>query len=274
MKNIFRIAKKEYAGFINNPLVLIVLSLYVIYCVLNVNQFLINLNKYNTQDLNEGVIANVQLFSSLTWTCCIVGIIIGCSTISSERIGKAMNTLATKPVYRDTIINGKIVGAVLFLASIIGFIMILSTAILLIFGGNTVLQCFDTYVFNLPFIFAFSICYVMVFLAISMLISLLVKEQSMAMILNFLIIVVSSLIFRSNVVLSIDNVLPGYDLGQLCSTMAPEGVILSITSKFYNYSPVPLLSFAVILPDIVRLFICAFAIMVLCYIVFIVRDIS
>lgn len=275
MKNAWKIAKKEYADYLSNPLVLVVLSLYVIYCLLNINLTinLINRNMFQ-DDLNIGIAANLKLLSSLTWTCSIIGVIIGCSTISSERMGKAINILMTKPVYRDTIINGKIVGAVLFLGSIIGLIIILSTAALLIFCGNKFIPCFNVYLFNLPYIFAFSICFVLVFLGISMLISLLIKEQSMAMILNFLLIVILTLVFSSNVVLNVDSVLPGYDLGLLFSTMSPEGILITISSKFTNYNPVPQLSFAIILPEIERLFVLASVIIGLCYVVFIVRDIS
>ena len=64
----------------------------------------------------------------LTWCGPIIGVIIGCSTISAERMGNALNTLITKPVYRDTIINGKIMGSLIFFAAYIFFIMLIFTA--------------------------------------------------------------------------------------------------------------------------------------------------
>lgn len=275
MSNVLRIAKKEYVDFISNPLVLIVLFSYVIYNILYINQFVNYVNQSRIDDLkNIGVAANLFLLFTLTWTCSLVGIIIGCSTISSERMGNAISTLITKPVYRDTIINGKIVGAILFLASIILFIILLSTAILLILCGNTFSQYIISYFSNLPYIFVFSLAYVMLFLSISMLISLLVREQAFAMIISFLTIVISNLMYTANIVLNIDNVIPGFDLGNLCSILSPEGTIYRIGSIFVNESPVPQESFTVILPEIYQFLIFAIIITFISYIIFIRRDIS
>lgn len=78
--------------------------------------FILNMNGQTSNNMADEQLFSLMLGWSKTIMSCgtIIGIMIGFSTISSEKFGKALNILVTKPLYRDTIINGKIIACIGF----------------------------------------------------------------------------------------------------------------------------------------------------------------
>ena len=215
-----------------------------------------------------------SLFVSLTWYSSIVGIIIGCSIISSERAGNAINTLVAKPVYRDTIINGKLLGSLAFLASVMVFVIALNSAGFMIACGSSLAPFLTDYISRIPFIFAFAMVYVTVFLSVSMFMSILIRAQSFAMILSFFTVLISDLMYNASFALNLDNLFPGHGIGQLCVYLSPAGSLYGILMTFFNTSIGATDAFILIIPDILKFLIYAAIATLLSYILFIRRDIS
>ncbi len=282
MYNTYKIAKKEYIDLISNPMVIIILISFIILICCNIFEFsyYLNLAKTNTNltipfNGNIGIFVANNLLMTLTRYSTIVGIIIGCSIISSERAGKAINTLITKPIYRDTIINGKLLGSLAFLASVMVFVIALNTAVLMVVRGSSLAPFLSDYVSRIPFIFAFAMVYVAVFLSVSMLISLLIRSQSFAMILSLFTVLVSDMMNNINFALCLDNLFPGNGIGQLCVNLSPTGVLYWVLLKFFNSSTGVLDAFVeVMVPEMQKFLIYTAIALLFSYILFIKRDIS
>lgn len=224
---------------------------------------------------NMGIAADNNVFFVLAWFGTIIGIIIGCSTISSERMGGALNTLVVKPLYRDTIINGKVLGSLAFLACLIIFLILFYTSALFILCGNLVAPHFLDYFERLPFMFLFIMVFAMVFLSLSMLISLLVNDQAFAMILGTLTVYIS-LNFSSTVSSNLNNILPGSGLGNMLEGFSPYSLMWNggVQNRFMNTSLGAFDAFMNIFPDFVKLLLFVVVVMALNYIVFVRRDIA
>lgn len=278
MRNVLVIARKEYVDLYSNFMVLIVLLAYFVFIVYHIYLFGITLHSTSGVQLlfydNLGNAAANYVFNTLTWVSTLVGIIIGCSMISSERIGNAINTLIAKPVNRISIINGKIIGSLAFLASIQIIVIALFTAGYLFLYGNDVDPYLYDYLCRLPFIFLFAMVYVMVFLSASMLISLIVKDQAFAMILSLLTVYISDVLWHTNVALNVDKIFPGNGLGALCVYLSPRGSLIQIQRDFFDVSKGAFDAFQQIMPELLKFFIYAIIALLLSYVIFIRRDIS
>ncbi|AFC99211.1 ABC-type transport system involved in multi-copper enzyme maturation, permease component [Methanocella conradii HZ254] len=278
MGSMLTIAKKEFTDLLNNRMVLLVLIAFLIYVLSNIYTFYSVLNgwKPGAQPMfheNMGIAADNNVFFTLSFYGTIMGIIIGCSTVSSERIGKALSVLNVKPVYRDAIINGKVLGSLAFLASVILFYIAIFTIGFLLLCGNALAPFLLDYFSRLPFVFLFIMVYTTVFLSISLLISLLVRDQAFAMILSTLAVYISQIMYV-DVSYNLGNILPGYGLDRLCISLSHEGTLwLQVQPKFMNTSLGAYDAFLSILPEFIRLLITIVITMALSYIVFVRRDI-
>ncbi len=258
---------------------LIVLAAFFIYIISTVYLFYTVLNGIHPGQLmfheNTGIAADNYVFFTLAFYGTIMGIIIGCSTISAERMGNALNTLIVKPVYRDTIINGKLLGSLVFLAIVIIFYILIFTLGFLLLCGNAIAPFLVDYFSRLPFVFLFVMVYTTVFLSISLFISLLIKNQSFAMILSTLTVYISMMLYLPSVATNINNILPGYGLDSLCVSLSPEGTLwLQVQPKFMDVNLGAYDAFISVLPEFTRFLLYIIIVMALSYIIFVRRDIS
>jgi ABC-2 type transport system permease protein len=279
MGNVVTIARKEFVDLLSNRMVIIVLIAFLIYVVSNVYLFYAVLNGIKPGQLmfyeNTGVAADNSVFFTLSFYGTIMGIIIGCSSISSERMGKALNTLVVKPVYRDTIINGKLLGSLAFLSIAILFFIAVFTSGFLLLCGNALAPFLLDYFYRLPFVFLFIIVYTFVFLSISILISLLVRDQAFAMILSTLTVYITKIMYLPDIANNLNNIFPGYGLNKLCVDLSPESTLWwQVQPKFMNTSVGALDAFLSILPEFGKLLLYIIIALSLSYIVFVWRDIS
>jgi len=279
MRNVLLIARKEFVDILSNRMVLFVLVLFTFYVFTLVYDFSIVVNggrpgaKVGLDD-NNGVAAANYILYMLTWCGTIIGIIIGCSTISTERMGSALNTLITKPLYRDTIINGKIIGSLLFFAAYILFIMAIFTAAFLVFCGNALAPYLADYFSRLPFMFIFVLIYIGVFLSLSLLVSLLVRDQAIAMVISVVFVYFSEVLVGQSISRNLSNILPGLGLEGLLSGLSPKSVATQAHLVFAHSWNDAYSAFFKILPGMEKLLLFMVIGMILSYIVFVKRDIS
>lgn len=279
MSNVLNIAKKEFVDLLCNRVVLIVLitfSIFIIMAVENFN-FIINGGHPGAKvmfDSNLGIAADNYIFYTLAWYGSVIGIVIGCSTISSERIGRALNTLLVKPVYRDTIINGKLLGSMVFLAAVTILFIAIFTAGFFILSGSAIAPFFTDYFTRLPFVFIFVMVFVGAFLAVSVLISLLVQDQAFAMILSAFTIYLSTVTYLPDVASNINYILPGYGLNSLFIGMSPGSVVQNAQFHMMNVNLGALEAFLTVMPEMEIMLVYVIIALVLSYIIFMRRDIS
>lgn len=279
MGNVWVIAKKEFTDLISNRLVLLVLIALLIYSLSDIYNFYVVLNGWEPgahllYNQNLGISADNNVFMGLTWFGTIIGIVIGCSMISSERAGNALNTLVVKPVYRDTIINGKLLGGIIFFSSIIFFFIAIFTAVFFVLCGSALAPFLSSYFSLLPFVYIYIMVFVLVFLSLSMLISLLIRDQAFSMIISILTVYIS--MNGSDISHNLNNLFPGSGLGQLVVSLSPYSMLWDggVQNRFMNTSLGAWDAFLGVLPDFVRLSLIVVVTLVLSYIIFVRSDIS
>jgi ABC-2 type transport system permease protein len=260
-------------------MVLLVLVVFLVYIVSTIYDFNFTLHggkpgaQVTYQD-NVGIAAANTVFYMLSWFCSLVGITIGCSVISSERMGNTLNTLIVKPVYRDTIINGKLLGSLGFLAGIMAVLTAVFTLGFFLFCGDIFVSFLSDYFARLPFVFVFALVNVAMFLTFSMLLSIIVRDQAFAMILSVLAVYISEIVTYRTISSTLNNIIPGFGFDKLLPGLSPSGILLKVQPLLMDPQVGAYDAFLNSLPDLIILLIYAVIAMVLSYIVFVRRDIS
>lgn len=232
MGNALNIAKKEFKDLLNDRILLVVIAVYLLYLSIVLT------NVYNRltsgfYEENPGIygfdhIANLagsmmdQYTLILSRYGALLGIAVGFLSISGERHGGALNVLVSKPLYRDTIITGKMIGSLGFLLCIFTFVSLFLTAGIFIICGSTLGPVIGECLARIPIALVTALLYVLVFFFVSMIISILVKNYAFSLILALL----------------------AWNFSELMKTMSVTGFIAlylgdleGITSFFWDISP-------------------------------------
>ena len=284
MSNVINIARKEFKDLLSSKMMFVVLFGYafVILCQIF---FIYNIlsggmgNSYLEYGNNLGMAFANRLFSTLTNSYGpILGIMIGCTSIASERYGNALNTLIVKPLYRDTIINGKLLGSLAFLALVICAIIVFYTSSLLILFGDAFAPTFYDYLSRLPIIFAFSIILIAIFMAISMFMATLIKNQVFAIVMSTIVLYVSVNIENlakpfSKMMFPVSD-MQEMQIYSLIINSTPTGYLQHLKDNIFNISINALDTFQLVLPDLFKFALFLVIACVFSYILFMVRDIS
>jgi len=288
MGNVFNIAKKEFADLLNNRMVLFILAFYLLLILNVIWGFSGVIDSLNSPTSGRVLIGNgdlsvpmsISLYSILVQYGLLVGVVLGVSLIASERKAGALNTLIVKPLYRDTIINGKLLAATGFLVCLFGMASALYTAAIIVFYGNTVSGVLSSYFERLPVVLLLAIVYVMIFLLLSMLMSILVRSQAFALILGMLITYISQTLISSNFAGTLPIIISRGDsrpLESAIASLSPDSVI-NVNSAFFRALFDPSMGVVNVVSsyeaDIVRILIFFGVSLALCYIAFIRRDIA
>ncbi len=281
MRNVWNVARKEYADLVHSRMNLIVLVAFLLYSLMVIYKFYEGVNdmvpggKLRFYD-NLGLAGDNFLFISLGFFGAVIGIIIGCSSISSERVGHALNTLTTKPVHRTTIINGKLLGMLLFLLSIMAVFTVLFTVMYLLFCGSAIVPHLSEYLFRLPFVIFVALVYVLVFLTMSMLISLVVRNQAFALILSAVFLYAVEEMGMLGQYL--DMALPGHGFYAFFVKLSPKDLIAfgmdSVQNRLMDTSSGAVDAFMSTLPELSQLLVYVAILLGLGYVIFTRRDIS
>ncbi len=279
MRGIFVIAKKEFRDLLNSRLVLIILAFYV----------LVLLTSLYLDSGTEGIGTSVGfLLVSPGWDACyfgsLVAVVLGFSSMSFETSGKSLNTLLVKPLYRDTIINGKLLGVLAFMSWIFWITIAVYTIAIYLFAGNLLSQYLLLYIERLPFVFLLYLLCCMLFYSLSMLMCVLFREQSFALFLGLLswiilIHLLNDAVMVQNIADSL-HVLFGGEFYNIAEVLSPILLVRAIlmsgdSSVFFggNVSSAGAWLFSVI-PYVFMLALYCFVATVLGYAAFLRRDVS
>ena len=128
LSNIFVIAQKEFADNLWSPRVISIVSIFTIIIFSFSYRAVINgRNIFEFGFLDVAQIIAVFLP--------LLGIALGFDAIVKERKSQSLNILLTHPVYRDNIITGKILGAMITLALVVCVAVATSVGTMLIISG-------------------------------------------------------------------------------------------------------------------------------------------
>ncbi len=232
MSNTLNVAKKEFRNLMGSKLILIVLVWYV---VASIGSFFYTYNNYvyvvSHEDPSDpyyylhytspvdrffkGIVNNFR------WLGPILAVVLGFVSMTSEIDGKALGTMLTKPLYRDTIINGKLLGNMAFIIIITLLTTILYVAAILAMTGD--LDIAFSLIERIPLVLLLSLLCMMFMFSLSVLIVLLIKDQSLALFMGFLsYLILFKFIHSSDVAGGIMDYFHSRFLGDLISGISPD----------------------------------------------------
>ncbi|TAJ45489.1 ABC transporter permease [Methanofollis fontis] len=118
----------------------------------------------------------------------ILGIAMGFDLITKEKESRSLKILLSHPIYRDEVINGKALGGVAAIALAMGIMLVLSLAVILLFG---IVPDFEEIVRMLLF-GVLSFLLVFSFFAIALFMSTVAKDSGSAIIYTLIVMIVLS----------------------------------------------------------------------------------
>ncbi|WP_305064043.1 ABC transporter permease [Methanococcoides sp.] len=184
-RNVFVIAQKEFADNLWSPK-FIMLMLAFTTIVFSESYFLGIQEEYNIFSRFVDVAQIIALFLPF------MGIALGFDAMSKERESGSLNVLLTHPLYRDTIIAGKTLGAMITLALVVFVSIIAVVGTLLVTSGAEL----SSLMLNRFLIFAIlTYLYLSIFMAIGILSSIVTKNARNSLIYNIAIWLVLCIAF-------------------------------------------------------------------------------
>jgi ABC-2 type transport system permease protein len=279
MVNVLNVAKKEFRDLCNSWLVLIILSVFILSIINSVYDFYIMVIVERVE-MSEHLL-NIVLggvWYIITYYSMFVGIVIGVCSIANERDTNALSMLVTKPLFRDSIINGKILGALSFIVCVFLLAVVLFTAALFIVCGNVFYPILTNYLQSLPLIFFVAVAYVMIYFSMAMLVSILVRNQALAMILVFLCLFLFDIGRSANIAGALSAIMMDPGLQEKIATLSPIGISQNIQHCMFPPVSLPdgMRSPPAFMPwdQVINILFYLFILTIFNYLVFIRRDIS
>jgi ABC-2 type transport system permease protein len=288
MGNTIKIAKKEFSDLLNSNVIIIVVLVFAFLIILNIQGFSVNLDN----QLGRGILQQSDaveftlrfIIRNVTNYACFIGVMIGVSCIAIEKHNNALGVLITKPVYRDTIINGKLIGIFAFLLMLFSLVIILYVSGILIVSGNVIGPQLSDFLLRIPLVLLLTIILTIVYVSLSILISTIVKSQAMAIILSVFTIPVSVFIMGDNFGVAFAYILNrnfGWDFAStsnFITGLSPVGILNQMIFSSGSHGILnPMLGINDIVTDyggnLLKLVLAAALVVVLGYIAFIRTDV-
>lgn len=250
MEMIIEIAKKEIKDALKNKLfigiLVILLILTVVSIVLGSFQVKIAMDNYNNSiqflqslgktslppmpNLNP-ISASKGFVNYIGMVGALLAIVLGNTAISKEYKNGTIKLILTRGVFRDSLLNGKLLGNLTLLAGITVITGIITFGSLMAIGGVTLL--FND-VFRLLLFFLMSFLYMGFFTVLSMGIASIFIKGSKALLLTVIIWLVLSFVFpQIGDTMDMDNQIPGGFFSSMGMSRDQEKQVLQ-QFKFYE----------------------------------------
>ncbi len=193
--------------------------------------------KFQLEQLTNPPMPSVMfVFSNLSQYFALIGMVLaismGFDLISKEKEEGSLKSLLSHPVYRDSIINGKTLGAFGVLALVLAATFMITMAIMLIYG--VIPKVDDLMAIGAYFVFALLYC--LVFFAIAMMTSTIAKSSSMSVmyVLGIVIFLIVVSMFSYNITQLILGPPPEYNGGfypMAAEYTDPNSSVVAVDSK-------------------------------------------
>ena len=205
MADVFAVASKEFSDIVRSKRFIILIVIFGLVMTIamaaiyiQVIQAMSNLPDVPMPQAFLGMMALI-LSGTLSSFAPVMGVALGCDTISGEREKGTLKLVLAQPVYRDTVINGKFLAATsaVSLATLITSLASVGISIIIIGVTPTAGEAIRIALFLL-----FSILFTMTYYGISTFLSTILKKTSQSVILSvvvwavftFVISIIASLI--------------------------------------------------------------------------------
>ena len=163
----------------------------------------------------------------------LLAIILGHFTLSKERQNRTLNLILSRPVFRDQLINGKIVGNIFVLLSIVVLIGLSTIFLINIVGGA---KLTSTEIVKTIMFFGVSFLYLLVFFFMEMWLSIKMPHKNNALLIGIIIWLFFGFILpQVGDTMDLDNQLPGGFFAQMGMGKVAEKQVLE---KFKWYEKV------------------------------------
>jgi ABC-2 type transport system permease protein len=155
----------------------------------------------------------------------LLGMILGFTSINKERQTGALNLILSRPVYRDQLLSGKVVGNAVLLALLVGAVGLV-TWLALIFIGGVSLTAEQS--IKLALTMGMSWLYLLTFSLLAMFFALWVRNGNHALLLTIIVWLVFAFVFpQIGDTMDLDNQLPGGFFAALGMDKAGEQAALA-----------------------------------------------
>jgi ABC-2 type transport system permease protein len=269
MRTIFSIAKKEFINLLYDRILIFILLMYIIFIIYS------SYNLYTSHLTNVSKLIITDFIHNIAYDLygygCLIAIILGFSSIYNEICNKAMNTLLTKPVYRDTILNGKILGSLLYMCCIFLFTLLIYISLSFILFKSSFANIFLLFLNSLPLILLLCSLVFIMFYLIAMLMMIYINNYNLALLMGFFSWILISLILCSSfpyylsLILGLNPMVLNY-----VNNLSPYTMLFFIFENTIDLNG--LINYHLI--DLFKLLLYNFILLIFCYIGFIRRDVE
>lgn len=250
MNTTWVVAKKEILDARRNKLFIIILAMLLLLTLVSIvlstyqvrasmdgyNQsisFLKSLGKANFPDppkLNP-LAASKSFVNYIGMLGALLAIVLGNYSVVKERRNGTMRLILSRQIFRDRLLNGKLLGNLILLAAIcFGMFVVTMLSVLLV--GKITLSGDD--IFRLLLFFLMAFLYMVFFLVLSITVAVATDNGNKALLITVIIWLVLSFVFpQIGDTMDMDNQLPGGFFAQMGITKDAQTQILS-HFKFYE----------------------------------------
>jgi len=250
MNTIFVIAKKEVKDAFKNRIfditLLLLFLLTVVSIILGTLQVKVQMDAYNNSILflksigksefppmpNLNPISVSKSFVNyIGMIGAILSIILGNYSISKEKRSGTLKLILSRPIFRDSFLNGKLFGNLFILLVITISAEIITFSSLLILA-NIQISADDFLRLNLFFLMSF--LYMIFFFILSLMFTILISKENKSILITILVWLMLAFVFpQIGDTMDLDNQLPGGFFAQMGMTRDQEHQILN-KFKFYE----------------------------------------
>ena len=216
MADVFAVASKEFSDIVRGKRFIILVVIFGLIMIIAMATIYVQVRNPMPRDFIM-MMRNI-LVPTLLYFAPVLGVALGCDTISGEREKGTLKLILSQPVYRDTVINGKFLAATsaLSLAVLITSLMSMGALIIVIGVTPTAEETLRTALF-LPF----SILFTMTYYSIAAFVST-SKKTSQSVILSIALwavftfaVPILAITSPSDVVEAISSVSPNYHFNKI-----------------------------------------------------------
>lgn len=250
MNSTIRIAKEEIKDALRNKLFLIVvgllLGLTIVSIILGAMQVRSAMNDYNSSiaflkslgktelppkpNLNP-IAVSKSFVNYLGMIGALLAMILGNHTIVKEKRSGTLKLLLSRPIFRDQLLNGKLLGNLGLLAAIAALTGIITYISLILVGG---VSLSNSEIVRMLLFFLMSFLYMAFFLTLAMTFSVIVANGNKALLITIIVWLVLAFVFpQIGDTMDMDNQLPGGFFAQMGMTRDQEHQLLQ-KFKFYE----------------------------------------
>jgi ABC-2 type transport system permease protein len=181
------IAGKEFTDLIGSKVVIVTLLVYLVLVGLVVYSFYYSVTNFGFSRPGERLIVlTFNLVQILVEYGSIMAVIIGFTSMWNETRNNALSVLMVKPIRRNSIILGKLIGALGFIACLSVLSTVAYVSGLLLLTGDITGPSVETFIGWTPMILALSLVCDTIFLLLAMLFVVLLRDVILALFLGVL----------------------------------------------------------------------------------------